>query len=47
MQKEFYIYTYVLGNAYGMCDTDVFNIAAPGSAGSPQICGTNTGYHSK
>lgn len=32
-------------NAYGMCDTDAFSINNPGGAGSPIICGTNTGYH--
>jgi len=32
-------------NPYGQCLTDAFSITAPGSASSPQICGTNSGYH--
>ena len=31
----------------GQCVTDSFTVAAPGAHGSPAICGTNTGYHSK
>ena len=32
---------------YGQCITDSFSIGSPGLGGSPIICGTNTGYHSK
>ena len=35
------------GGATGDCATDQFSITAPGAIGSPVICGTNTGYHSK
>ncbi len=31
----------------GHCITDSFEVTAPGSIGSPVICGTNSGYHSK
>jgi hypothetical protein len=34
-------------NSQGHCVTDSFSIAAPGAIGTPIICGTNTGYHSK
>ena len=33
--------------AAGHCLTDVFSISSPGAHGSPPICGTNSGYHSK
>ena len=36
--------------AIGDCTTDSFSIsggATGGTGGSPVICGTNTGYHSK
>ncbi len=39
--------TYTNDNAIGTCQIDSFEITAPGSVGSPVICGTNTGYHSK
>ena len=35
------------GSALGSCLTDSFHITSPGNIGSPTICGTNTGYHSK
>ena len=31
----------------GQCTLDTFSIASPGGPGTPQICGTNSGYHSK
>ena len=31
----------------GSCTTDTFAVTAPLNQGSPIICGTNTGYHSK
>ena len=33
--------------AGGDCATDQFSISAPGAFGSPIICGTNSGEHSK
>merc|ERR1719483_1919696 len=33
------------GAALGDCMTDQFSITAPGSAGTPVICGANGGYH--
>lgn len=33
--------------AIGKCITDTFSVTVPGGFGSPVICGTNTGYHSK
>jgi len=35
------------GGAVGDCVTDEFSISAPGSNGTPVICGFNTGQHSK
>ena len=35
------------GAAIGDCMTDQFSITAQGQAGTPIICGTNGGYHSK
>ena len=35
------------GTTIGSCLTDSFSITSPGLGGSPLICGTNTGYHSK
>ncbi len=37
----------ILGSALGDCVTDSFSITSPGSIGSPEICGTNSGQHSK
>jgi hypothetical protein len=31
----------------GQCNTDSFSVSSPGSVGSPEICGVNTGDHSK
>ena len=31
----------------GQCIDDSFVITSPGAPGSPLICGTNNGYHSK
>ena len=36
-----------LGNEVGDCIEDMMVISAPLANGSPVICGTNTGYHSK
>ena len=38
---------YLTGAAIGDCVTDSFTLSAPGNKGSPQICGFNTGQHSK
>ncbi len=35
------------GSGLGDCTTDSFSITAPGNAGTPVICGFNTGQHSK
>ena len=35
------------GNAIGDCIEDTFSVSTAGGSGSPVICGTNTGYHSK
>ena len=35
------------GDAIGDCTTDTFVINGGLGAGSPVICGTNSGYHSK
>jgi len=32
-------------NIDGQCNTDSFSVSAPGSVGSPEICGVNTGDH--
>lgn len=37
--------TTTAGSSIGDCTTDRFSINAPGSKGSPVICGTNTGQH--
>ena len=34
-------------DAIGACATDSMSISSPGFVGSPIICGTNTGQHSK
>jgi hypothetical protein len=41
--------TYFLnaGDGIGDCMTDQFSISSPGNVGTPVICGTNTGQHSK
>ena len=31
----------------GQCNEDSFTVTSPGSVGSPEICGVNTGDHSK
>ena len=31
----------------GQCQTDIFTVTSPGNNAPPQICGTNTGEHSK
>ena len=31
----------------GQCITDSMSISSPGAHGSPAICATNSGYHSK
>ena len=31
----------------GQCTEDSFTVSSPGSVGSPEICGVNTGDHSK
>ena len=39
-----------VGVAYtinGQCNEDSFTVTSPGSVGSPEICGVNTGDHSK
>ena len=36
-----------LANSIGHCTSDAFVITSPGKFGSPVICGTNTGYHSR
>ena len=36
-----------IGNAIGDCLTDSFSITSQGTYGTPIICGTNGGYHSK
>ena len=36
-----------VGNGIGDCIEDTFSVSTPGGPGSPVICGTNTGYHSK
>ena len=35
------------GGAIGDCIEDAFSISSPSGPGSPVICGTNTGYHSR
>ena len=35
------------GNAIGDCIEDTFSVSTAGGSGSPVICSTNTGYHSK
>ena len=35
------------GGAIGDCIEDAFSISSPSGPGSPVICGTNSGYHSK
>ena len=40
-------YVFVIGAALGDCMTDQFSISSIGTKGSPVICGTNGGYHSK
>lgn len=35
------------GGSIGDCLTDTFSITSPGNNGSPLICGTNSGQHSK
>ena len=37
----------LLGQLVGDCVDDQFSITGGLSAGTPTICGTNTGYHSK
>ena len=37
----------LLVGAIGQCVDDMFVITSPGTFGSPVICGTNSGYHSK
>ena len=44
----FYIWPVLLtGGAIGDCAVDSFVINSPGNKGSPEICGLNTGQHSK
>jgi len=35
----------LLYNIDGQCNTDSFTVSSPGSVGSPEICGVNTGEH--
>ena len=42
-----YEFTLLSVGAIGKCITDTFSVTSPGGFGSPVICGTNTGYHSK
>jgi len=35
----------LLYNIDGQCNTDSFKVSSPGSVGSPEICGVNTGEH--
>ena len=37
----------LLGQLVGDCVDDQFSITGGNTAGTPTICGTNTGYHSK
>ncbi len=39
--------SFLLGGYIGDCVVDQFAITSTAGAGSPVICGTNTGYHSK
>ena len=42
--------SFIGGAAYtsaGQCSVDTFSVTSPGSSGTPVICGTNTGEHSK
>ena len=41
------IFFLLLGQLIGDCTDDQFSITGGLSAGTPAICGTNTGYHSK
>ena len=41
------ILIFVLVGSIGQCVDDSFVVAAPGGPGSPLICGSNSGYHSK
>ena len=43
VDKEFFF----LGGIVGKCTKDSFQITSPGNAGSPVICGYNTGQHSE
>ena len=36
-----------VGNGIGDCVEDTFSVSTSAGPGSPVICGTNTGYHSK
>ena len=47
--KKFYsiFVSWIPGAAIGDCLTDTFSYTSPGNAGSPIICGVNTGQHSK
>ena len=42
-----WILSYQTAGALGDCATDTFSISSTIGTGSPIICGTNTGYHSK
>ena len=37
----------LLDDSIGACQTDTMSISSPGFVGSPVICGTNSGQHSK
>ena len=38
---------FFIGGSIGDCTIDSFSVSAPGNKGSPEICGLNTGQHSK
>ena len=46
-QKKNHCGFFILGPLVGDCIDDQFSITGALGAGSPTICGTNTGYHSK
>ena len=47
LSSTVYIFFLLLGQLVGDCVDDQFSITGGLSAGTPTICGTNTGYHSK
>ena len=45
--KLHWVFFLFLGQLIGDCVDDQFSISGGLSGGTPTICGTNTGYHSK